>query len=128
MGNERLFRGAGVAGAVDGEVGAAHASAFREIPEFGWVEIAGGVGVDDFAAGLAVKMDVLVEIGAVAGLAALEVDELDQAVGSEVLQAVVNRGQRDVRGARFDSIQNVIGCRVIGRGGKNIEDLAAMRC
>ncbi len=85
--------GAGVAGTVDGEVGAADAGAFGQVPKHGGVEIAGWMGVDDLATGFAMEVDVLVEVRAVAGLAALEVDELDQAVGSKMLQAIVNRGQ-----------------------------------
>ena len=60
------FGGAGLAGAMDGEVGAGDFGASREVPELGGVEIGGWVGVDDLAAGLTMEMDVLVEVRAVA--------------------------------------------------------------
>jgi hypothetical protein len=66
-----VFGGAGFAGAVDGDVHAGDFSAFGKIPEFGGVKVGGWVGIADFSAGLAVKMNVLVEVGAVATLTSL---------------------------------------------------------
>ena len=126
MTNE-LLGGAGLAGAVDGEVGAGDFGALREVPEGGGVEIGGGMRVDDFSAGFAVEMDVLVEIGAVTRLAAIKLDLLDQAVACEVLQAVVNRGQRDVRGPAFHPVEDVIGRGMVRGAGENVKNLAPVR-
>lgn len=118
---------AAFANSMDGEVRPCDFGAFGEVPELGGVEIGGRVGVDDLAAGFAVEMDVLVEVGAVAGLATFELYLLDESVGAEVLQAVVNRGEGDVRGAGFDPVEDVVGRRVVCRGGENVKDLAAVR-
>jgi hypothetical protein len=128
MRNDELLRRAGIAGAVDGEIGAGDAGAFGEVPELGGVKIGGGMSVDDFAAGFAVEMNVLVEVRAVAGLAALEVDLLDQPGGGEVVEAVVNRGQRDAGGAGLHAIEDVVGRGVVRGGGEHIENLAAVGC
>ena len=112
-----MFGRAGFAGAMNGEVGAGDFGAGGEIPEFGGVKVGRGMGIADIAAGLAVKVDVLVQIGTVAGLPTLELDLLDESVRGEVLQAVINGGQGDVWGAAFHPIQDVIGRRVIGGGG-----------
>jgi hypothetical protein len=73
-------------------------------------------------------MDVLVEIGAVARLAALEVHELDQAVGGQVLEAVINRCQGDVGRAAFHSVEDVVGRGVVRGSGQDIENLTAVGC
>jgi hypothetical protein len=86
------------------------------------------VGVDDLAAGLAVEVDVFVEIGAVTGLTALEVDLLDEAVGGEVIKAVINRCQGDVGGAAFHPVEDVVGRRVVRGSGQDIENLTAVGC
>ena len=111
---------------MDGEVGAGDAGARGEVPELSGVEIGGGVRVDDFAAGLAMEMDVLVEIGAVAGLATFEVDELDEARRGQMIQAVVNRGQRDVRGAILHPGVEVRSSRVVRGGGEHLKDFTTM--
>lgn len=112
---------------MDGEVGAGDAGAFGEVPELGGVEIGRRVGIDDFAAGFAVEMDVLVEIGAVAGLAALEVDELDDSGRGEVVETVINRGEGDVRGALLHPGVEVCGGGMIRGGGKHFKDFPAVR-
>ena len=123
----RLGSSAVFADSMDGEVRSCDPGAFGEVPELGGVEIGRRVGVDDFAAGLAVEMDVLVEVRAVAGLAALEVDLLDEAVGGEVVEAVIDRGQGDVRGARFDPVEDVVGRGVVRGASEDVEDLATVR-
>ena len=127
MGDEGLFGRAGIAGAVDGEVGAGDAGAFGQVPKLRRVEIAGRMGVDDLAAGFAVEMDVFVEIGAVARLAAFEVDKLDEARCGQMIQAVINRGQRDVRGAVLHPSVEVRSSRVIRGGGEHLKDLPTVR-
>ncbi|MFM2178253.1 MAG: hypothetical protein RL015_2351 [Verrucomicrobiota bacterium] len=127
MGDEGLFGRAGIAGAVDGEVGAGDAGAFGQVPKLRRVEIAGRMGVDDLAAGFAVEMDVFVEIGAVARLAAFEVDKLDEARCGQMIQAVINRGQGDVRGAVLHPSVEVRSSRVIRGGGEHLEDLPTVR-
>ena len=84
--------GAGVAGAVDGEIRSGDAGSFRQVPKLGGDEIAGWMGVDDFAAGLAVEVNVLVEVRTIAGLSALKLNLLNQSVGGEVLETIVNGG------------------------------------
>jgi hypothetical protein len=69
-----------LAGAVDGEVGAGDFGSCGQVPELGGIEVGIGVRIDDLAAGLAVEMHVLVEVCAVAGLAALEVNKFDKPV------------------------------------------------
>jgi hypothetical protein len=77
---------------VYGDVESGDFGASGEIPEFGGVEVGGGVRIANFATGLAVEMDVLVKISAVAGLSTLKLNLLNEASRGEVLQAVVNRG------------------------------------
>jgi hypothetical protein len=86
------------------------------------------MGVDDLAAGLAVEVDVLVQIGAVAGLSALEMYLLDEAVGGEVLKAIINRCQRDVGRAAFYPVEDVVGRGVVRGSGQDIENLTAVGC
>jgi len=68
-----------------------------------------------------------VEIRAVAGLAALEVDLLDEAVGGKMVEAVVNRGEGDAGRAGFDPVEDVVGRGVVRGGGEDVEDLATVR-
>ena len=119
--------GAGLAGAVDGDVHAGDFGAGREVPEFGRVKVRRWVGIDDFATAIAMEMDVLVQVGAVAGLAALELDLTDQAVSGEMLQAIVNGGQRDAGGALLHLGKKIVSRRVIGGLGEGLKDLTAMR-
>lgn len=123
---KRSARGARLAGAVDGDVHAGDFGAFGQVPELGGVKFSGGVGVDHFPAGLAVEMDVLVQVGAVARLAALKVHLLDEAGRGEVLQAVINRGQRNAGRAGFDAVKDIRGGGVICGGGQNLKNLTAM--
>jgi len=72
-------------------------------------------------------MDVLVEVRAVAGLAALEVDLLDEPGGGEVVEAIVNRGQRDVRRTAFHPIQDLVGGRMVRGARQHVKNLATVR-
>jgi hypothetical protein len=72
-------------------------------------------------------MDVLVEIGAVAGLAALEVDELDEPGGGEVVEAVIDCRQRNVRGAVLHPGVEVGGSGMVRGGCEHLEDFTTMR-
>ena len=87
-----LFGGAGGAESVDGDFGVGDSGSFRQLPELAWVQGLDGVGVGDGAAGGAMEMDVLLDVGAVTGLGALDLDELDEAVAGEVLQAIIDGG------------------------------------
>ena len=80
----------------------------------GGVERFDGVGVGHAAAGFAVEVDVLLDVGAVAGLGAFDLDEFDEAVAGEVLQAVVDGGEGDSGGAAFDAVKDVVGGGVVG--------------
>ena len=73
------------------------------------------------------EVDMLVEVRAVAGLGALHVDLLDEAAAGEVLKAVIDRGQRDVRRAVLDPAEDIISGRVIRGLGEDLEDFAAVR-
>lgn len=92
----------------------------------GGVEGLDGVDVGDAATGFAVEVDVFLDVGAVAGLGAFDLDEFDEAVAGEVLEAVVNGGERDAGGASFDAVEQVVGGGVVGRFGEDLEDLAAV--
>jgi hypothetical protein len=78
---------------VDGDISAIDLGSGGQCPILGWTKVSGRVRICDLTALLAVEMDVLMEIGAVAGLPALQMNLLDEAVGGQVLQTVVNRGQ-----------------------------------
>ena len=123
-----VFGGALGADAVDRDIGAADAGSGGELPELRGVEChLMRVGVADLSAGVAVEMDVLVEVGAVAGLRALDMDGLDEAAGGEVVQAIVNGGQRDTRRPVLDAMEDVVGRGVVVRLGEDLEDFAAVR-
>ena len=92
----------------------------------GGVEGFDGVGVGDAAAGLAVEVDVLLDVGAVAGLGALDLNEFDEAVAGQVLEAVVNGGEGDAGGSAFDAVKDIVSGGVVGGFGEDLEDLATM--
>lgn len=125
--NDELLGGAGLADAVDGEVGAGDSGAFGQVPELRRVEVGGRMRVDDLAALFAVEMDVLVQVRAVTGLSALEVDKLDQPGRGEVLKTIINRGKGHAGRSRLHSVENLVGRGVIRGGGKDIEDLPTVR-
>ena len=77
--------GASGTDAVNGDFGVGDLGAGGELPEVGGVEGFDGVGIGDEAAGFAMKVDVLLDVGAVTGLSALNLDEFDQSVAGEVL-------------------------------------------
>jgi hypothetical protein len=111
---------------MDGNFSAGDFGACGEVPELGGVEGLDGVGVGDEAAGFAMEVDVLLDIGAVAGLGAIDLDEFDEAVAGQVLQAVVNGGEGDAGGAAFDAVEDVVGGGVIGGFSEDLEDFAAV--
>ena len=112
---------------MDGDIRSADSGTLRKLPELGGVEgCCLRMRVADLAAGVAVKVDVLVEVRAVAGLRPLDMHLLDQAAGCQVLQAIVNRGQRDAGRPVLNPVENVVGRRVIVRLGQNLEDFAPM--
>ena len=116
------------ADAVDRDIGAADAGSGGELPKLGRIECGLlRVGVADFSAGVAVEMDMLVKVGAVAGLRPLDMHLLDQAAGGQVLQAIVNRSQRDARRPVLHAMENVVGRRVVVRLGEDLKNLPAMR-
>lgn len=124
-----VFCGALGADAMDGDIGTADAGSGRQLPELGGVE--DGIfrmGVADFAACVAVEMDVLVEVRAVAGLRPLDMHLLDQAAGGQVLQAIVNGGQRDARRPVLHAVKDIVGRRVVVRLGQDLENLPTVRC
>ena len=112
---------------MDGDFGVGDLGAGGELPEVGGVEGFDGVGVGDAAAGFAVEMDVLLNVGAVAGLGALDLDEFDEAVAGEVLEAVIDSGEGDAGGAALDAVEHVVGGGVVGGFGEDLEDLTPMR-
>lgn len=112
---------------MDGDCGVGDGGACGEGPEEGGVEGFEGMGVGDAAAGFAVEVDVLLDVGAVAGLGAFDLDEFDEAVAGEVLEAVVNGGEGDAGGAAFDAVEDVVGGGVVGGFGEDLEDFAPMR-
>src|SRR6478736_2744293 len=71
-------------------------------------EILRQLDVVDLAGGLVVKMRVLVEVRAVAGRSALEVDLANKAAADERLEAVVDRGERDARHHAFHAGKNFV--------------------
>lgn len=119
--------GAGGAKAVDGDVGMGDGGACGEVPELAWIKRLDGVGVGDTATGFAVEVDVFLDVGAVAGLGALDLYELDEAVAGEVLKAVINGSEGDAGGTAFDTIKDVVGGGVVGGFGEDLKDFAPMR-
>ena len=86
------------------------------------------VGIDDFSAGFAVKMDVFSEVGAEAGWGAVEIDLIDETAGSQGFEAVVDRGQRNRGHTLFDPDEYLGRGRVIKRSGEHLKHLAALFC
>ena len=95
---------------MDGHVGASDLRTGRKLPELAGIEGDSlRMRIADFTAGVAVEMDMLVQVGAVAGLGAIHIHLFDQSAGGEMFQTVVNRGQRDARRPVLDPVKNVIG-------------------
>jgi len=141
---------------MNGQVRARDAGAGGKILKTGRVERRAGMRVNHLPTGLAMEVDMLMQVGAVARLPTLQVHLLDQARRAQVLQAIVNRGQRNGgltsrgaglpgaqgrsrpgrglivlgqfgRPARLDALKHLIGRGVIRGGGKHLKNLAAMR-
>lgn len=70
--------------------------------------IGGEVDVKNTAAFIAVKMAVLLHVGAVAGGGAVEVDVADEAALDQGVEAIVNCGHGDVRHALFGAQEDVL--------------------
>lgn len=111
---------------MDGNFCVGDGGACGEVPKKGGVERLDGVSVGDAAASFAVKVDVFLDVGAVAGLGAFDLDQFDEAVTGEVLKAVVDGGEGDAGGAAFDAVKNVVGGGVVGGFGQDLEDFAPM--
>lgn len=109
---------------MDGDFGVGDGGACGEVPEESGVEGFEGMGVRDAAAGFAVEVDVFLDVGAVAGLGAFDLDEFDEAVAGEVLEAVVHGGEGDAGGAAFDAVEDIVGGGVVGGFGEDLEDFA----
>ena len=86
------------------------------------------VDIDDAAVGVVVKVSVIVEVGAVARRAAIEVDLLHQSAADQSIEAVVNRGQGNGRHEGFYARKYLVDRWVITLIKKNlINDLALGR-
>lgn len=85
----------------------------REVEEVGEIGTGFEIHVVDHAGRLVVEMAVFFKIRTVARGFALEIHLADDAVLHEGFEAVVNRGQRDVRQAVFDSHEDVVRGRVV---------------
>ena len=112
---------------MDSHVSPGDSRAGWQLPELAGIKIGLRMRVADLAARIAMKMNMLVKVRAVAGLGTVHVHLFDQARRGEVLQAVVNRRQRNAGRATLGPIEQIVGSGMVVRLGEDLEDFPAMR-
>lgn len=122
-----LLLGAFRAEAADGDVELGDTAALGQSPELGRLDHVERLGIGDSAALLAVEMDVIVQIGAESGGAALQIHLPHQPVLHQRIQAVVHRGQRDPRHTLLGADEDIRGRRMVVRGTQHVMHNATLR-
>lgn len=113
--------------AVDGDIQCGDFRSAGEFPKLCRRDVFTGHGIDDLPAAFAMKMNMVIEIRAVAGRGALHIHLTDDAVFGEGFEAVINRGQRDARHPFLGPMKNVRGRGVIMRNPQHFIHFTALR-
>lgn len=86
----------------------------------------GKIDVEHTVAGIAIKMAVLVHVGAVTRSATFEGNLLDEPAFYQGGEAIIDRGHRNVRGALFGADKDFLGGWMIALFEENVVNLLAL--